>query len=143
LSEEAFSLDGGGGSSAEQLKSLFQRLRALDDERLEIAGLFNDVVAEAKALGFEGKILRKMVIRARHDPADVEEADQLLETYEAITGSGAGAAGTLTMEKGADGIFKPKMVQGGAEAEEKLSRSARARRSAVTLAEMSERARES
>jgi len=137
---ESFNLS--GGDTAETLRSLFGRGRLIDERKLEVAEEFNELVAEAKAMGFDGATFRRLIMRARKDPAALEEADQLLSTYEAITSSGASAAGTLSMEKGEDGMFRPRMIQGGAEAEQKLSRSAQARRSAVDRAELARRARE-
>lgn len=139
---ESFTLDCGSGSSSERLKAFFARLKALDDQIQDLAADKRDVIAEAKLAGFHGPALTLVIRRARKDPAAIAEGDALVETYEAITCTGAGAAGTLTFEKGADGTFVPKMVHGGSEAEEKLNRSQKARRTAMTLGELAQAARE-
>lgn len=129
--------------NSDRLKSYFLRLKALDEEIAALRGDMAEVRAEAKADGFDPPTLTRMIMRARKDPETVMEADALLETYEAAVGSGAATAGTLDMKQNAEGFFEAKMVTGGEGNEVKLSKAVQARRDAMALAEMAERARQS
>lgn len=130
-----------GGAAAEQLQAIVERLENLAEEREGINADMRQVRAEAKLAGFDPATITKVIVRRKKSPEDLIEADALVETYEAALGCGAAAAGVLSMERNADGVFEPKMIKGPA-AEEKLSRSAQARRSAIDRAELARRARE-
>lgn len=69
--------------TAAVLRQLLDRLDRLYEERDGITAGIRDVYAEAKALGFDGKTLRKARERRKMRPDDRREADMLLETYEA------------------------------------------------------------
>lgn len=140
MKDQPFSL--GDGSEADQIKSYFRRLKALDEEAQAIAQAKRDVLGEAKAAKLHGPTLTLMVRRSRHDPEEVMEGDRLLETYEAITGTGAHVTGTLSMKRNAEGFFEAKMLTGDAAAAGKLTKSEKRVRDSVLLAELEERARQ-
>lgn len=126
--------------SATLLKAIFTRLRNLDEERQAIAEDVRHVLKEARSAGFHPPVLTLMVRRARKDPQAILEGDGLLETYEAITGTGAGAGGTLRMERGADGVFQAS-IGPPADAEEKLTKATKTRLDAMALAALAAAAR--
>jgi len=72
---------GSGGVDAGRLKSLIQRIEKLEEEKATIAGDIKEVYAEAKAAGYDAKILRQVVRIRKMDKADREEMDELLELY--------------------------------------------------------------
>lgn len=68
-------------SAQNQLRQVVEQIERLEEEKKNIADDIRDKFAEAKALGFDVKILR-MVIRLRKKSAqDREEEDMVLTTY--------------------------------------------------------------
>jgi len=70
-----------GGVAGERLKSFIERVERLEEEKKALAGDIRDVYAEAKANGFEVKIMRQIVKIRKMDKADLDEQEALLETY--------------------------------------------------------------
>lgn len=72
------------GITAEQLCGYVSRVERLEEE---IGGLNDDkkdIYAEAKSVGFDPKILKKVIARRRKDRDDVREEDQMLDFYEGV-----------------------------------------------------------
>ena len=78
--------------SAEQLKSIIERVERLEEEKAEIAGHIKGVYAEAKANGYDTVILKKVVALRKLEAAEREEQQQLIETYMANLGMTPGDA---------------------------------------------------
>lgn len=64
-----------------QLRSLIERIERLEEEKKAIAGDIKEVYAEAKANGFDTKIVRKVVTLRKKDRAEREEEEALLSVY--------------------------------------------------------------
>lgn len=71
-----------GGNAGARLKSFVERIARLEDEKKVIGEDVKDVYTEAKSVGFDTKILRKVVKRYQMDPDKRREEDDLIETYE-------------------------------------------------------------
>jgi len=71
---------------AEQLKLLIERIERLEEEKRGLADDIADVYGEAKAVGYDPKIIRKVIALRRMEKHDREEAETLLETYLAALG---------------------------------------------------------
>ena len=69
-----------------QLRSLVERIERLEEEKKTIAGDIKEVYAEAKANGFETKILRKVISLRRKEPTEREEEQSMLDLYMAALG---------------------------------------------------------
>lgn len=68
------------------LRSLIERIERLEEDKAAISADIKEVYSEAKATGFDPKIIR-MVIRIRKaDPAERAEQQALLDTYMAALG---------------------------------------------------------
>lgn len=79
--------DNGIGSEAgKKVKAYVERVERLEEEKKALADDIKDVYAEAKAEGFDTKIMRKVVARRRMDKAQRDEQDALLELYEGVFG---------------------------------------------------------
>ena len=75
------SIISGSGAGAEQLIQLIERVERLEEEKRALMADIKDVYAEAKATGFEPRIMRQ-VIRLRSMDRDLlSEQDALLDTY--------------------------------------------------------------
>ncbi len=64
-----------------QLRSLVERIERLEEEKRALAGDIKEVYGEAKANGFDTKILRKVLIIRRKDRAERDEEQALLDLY--------------------------------------------------------------
>jgi len=68
-------------SSQAQLRQLIEQLERLEEEKKALAGDIRDKFAEAKAMGFDPKIM-KQVLRIRKQPKDDrDEQEALLDVY--------------------------------------------------------------
>ncbi len=70
-----------GGVEASQLKSFIERIERLEEEKTTIADDIKDVYAEAKANGYDTKIMRQVVRIRKQDKSEREEMEALLDLY--------------------------------------------------------------
>ena len=71
----------GSGAGAEQLTQFIERIERLEEEKRALMADIKDVYAEAKANGFEPKIMRQVVRLRSMDRDLLSEQDPLLDTY--------------------------------------------------------------
>ena len=71
----------GSGAGAEQLTQFIERIERLEEEKRALMADMKDVYAEAKATGFEPKIMRQVVRLRAMDSDLLREQDALLATY--------------------------------------------------------------
>jgi len=68
-------------SAQSQLRQLIEQIERLEEEKKALAGDIRDKFLEAKAMGFDPKIM-KQVIRLRKQPKDDrDEQEAILATY--------------------------------------------------------------
>lgn len=65
----------------ERLLSLVERIERLDEERKALSGDIKDIMTEAKAAGFDTKIIREILRLRKEDPAEREARDTLRDVY--------------------------------------------------------------
>ena len=70
----------------QRLRLLIERVERLEEEKKGIADDIKDVYAEAKAVGYDAKIMRQIVRLRKMKPEDRREAELLLETYKNALG---------------------------------------------------------
>lgn len=70
-----------GGVAADRLKSFIERVEKLEEEKTAIAGDIREVYSEAKAAGFDVKVMRQIIKLRKMDRNDREEQEALLDTY--------------------------------------------------------------
>lgn len=75
-----------GGVAGERLKSFIERVERLEEEKAELAEDIKEVYAEAKAVGFDVKTIRKIIRLRKMDTEKRREEDELLELYKAAIG---------------------------------------------------------
>jgi uncharacterized protein (UPF0335 family) len=73
--------DGSAAVSAEQLRNFVDRIERLEQDKAGIADDIKDTYAEAKALGYDVKILRKVIALRKRKPNERREEEELLEIY--------------------------------------------------------------
>lgn len=70
----------------DRLRLLVERVERLSEERQGIADDIKDVFLEAKATGYDTKILRHIIKLRKMKPDDRREAEALIATYGAALG---------------------------------------------------------
>lgn len=78
--------NGHNSVSAEQLRLLIERIERLEEEKKGIQDDIKDVYGEAKATGFDAKIMRMVIRQRKMEKHQLDEQDALLETYRAALG---------------------------------------------------------
>ena len=76
----------GTGAGAEQLQQFIERIERLEEEKRALMADIKDVYAEAKATGFEPKIMRQIVRMRGMDRELLNEQDELLTIYRTALG---------------------------------------------------------
>jgi uncharacterized protein (UPF0335 family) len=67
-----------GGIAAERLKSFVERIERLEEEKAALAADVREVFAEAKATGFDTKIMRQVIKLRKMEQNDRQEQEHLL-----------------------------------------------------------------
>lgn len=73
-------------SGHEQLKSVIERIERLEVDKAEIAGDIKEIYSEAKANGFDTKILRAVIALRKLEAAEREQMQSMIDTYMANLG---------------------------------------------------------
>lgn len=68
-------------SAQEKLRQLVARIERLEEEKKSIGDDIKESYAEAKAVGFDSKVLRQVVRLRKQDRQEREEQDQIRELY--------------------------------------------------------------
>ena len=75
-----------GGITAGQLKAYMERIERLEEEKAAMAADIREVFAEAKANGFDVKIMRQVLRLRKMDGDDRAEQEALLDVYKRAIG---------------------------------------------------------
>ena len=65
----------------ERLRLLIERIERLEEEKKGVADDIKDVYAEAKAVGFDAKIMREVIRLRKMNRDDLAERNALLRVY--------------------------------------------------------------
>lgn len=69
------------GVAGDQLRTIVERIERLEEEKQGIADDIKDVYAEAKANGFDVKVLRQIVRLRKQEPSERTEFEAILDLY--------------------------------------------------------------
>lgn len=75
-----------GGIAGDNLRQYIERIERLAEERAVINEDIREVFAEAKANGFDAKIMRKIITIRKMEAAERDEQDALIELYKNALG---------------------------------------------------------
>ena len=75
-----------GTVAADQLRLFIERIERLEEEKKAIADDVKDVYGEAKANGYDPKIMRMVVRLRKMESHTRQEQDAILETYRSAIG---------------------------------------------------------
>jgi len=79
-------MGGKGTVAADELRLLIERAERLEEEKKAIADDIKDVMAEAKARGYDTKAIRKIMSIRKKKKEEFQEEEAILETYMAALG---------------------------------------------------------
>ena len=72
----------------DQLRLFLERIDRLSEEQKGVADDIRDTYAEAKAQGYDTKVMRQIIKLRAMEPHDRQEMEAILDTYKAALGLG-------------------------------------------------------
>lgn len=75
-----------GGVAGKRLKSFIERVERLEEEKAGTAEDIKEVYAEAKGVGFDPKIIRKVIRERKMDAEKRREEYELMDLYKSAIG---------------------------------------------------------
>lgn len=78
--------------AADHLRQYIERIERLEEEKAALAADIREVYAEAKANGFEPKIMRQVIKIRKMDRSDRQEQEAVLSLYLEALGEAAAQA---------------------------------------------------
>jgi uncharacterized protein (UPF0335 family) len=101
--------------AADELRLLIERYERLQEEKENIAADQKDVIAEAKARGFDTRAMREIIRLRKLSPAERREREAMVDTYRAALGMLDGTPlGKWAVERLKKDDKKPEDPEGGA-----------------------------
>jgi uncharacterized protein (UPF0335 family) len=80
MSDDAYSV------TAEELRQFIERFERLDAEKKDITDQQKEVMSEAKARGYDSKVLKKIIALRKREPDEIAEEEAVLDLYKAALG---------------------------------------------------------
>jgi uncharacterized protein (UPF0335 family) len=68
-------------SAQKQLRQLIEQIERLEEEKKALGGDIRDKFAEAKGLGFDVKVMRKVISLRKKTQTERQEEDSILAVY--------------------------------------------------------------
>lgn len=78
--------DAGHNVSDDRLRLLIERVERLEEEKAAIADDIKDVFLEAKAVGYDAKIMKQVIRLRKMQPDDRREMETILDLYKSALG---------------------------------------------------------
>lgn len=75
-----------GGIAADQLASYVERIEKLEEEKANLMADIKEVYGEAKALGYDVKILRQIIRLRKMEEHERIEQEEILDVYKRALG---------------------------------------------------------
>ena len=72
--------------AADELRQFIEQYEHLEAEKKDIAEQQKDIMAEAKARGYQTAVMRKIIAMRKRDKNDLAEEEAILEIYRAALG---------------------------------------------------------
>ena len=77
---------GAYGVAADELRQFIEQFEQLEIEKQAVADQQKELMAEAKARGYDTKVMRKVIALRKRDKDDIAEEEAVLEMYKAALG---------------------------------------------------------
>lgn len=78
--------DNAYGIAAGELRQFIEQFEQLEAEKKDVAERQKELMAEAKARGYDTKVMRKVIALRKRDQDDIAEEEAILEMYKAALG---------------------------------------------------------
>lgn len=72
--------------TADELRQFIERYERLESEKRDIADSQKEVMAEAKARGYDTRAMRRVIALRKRDKDDIAEEEAVLEMYKQALG---------------------------------------------------------
>ena len=72
--------------TAGELRQFVERYERLESERRDLADQMKEVMAEARARGYDVKVLKKLIALRKRDTQELSEEEVILELYKQALG---------------------------------------------------------
>ncbi len=72
--------------TANELRQFIERFERLEAEKKDIADQQKEVMAEAKARGYDTRVMRKVIALRKRDADDIAEEEAVLDMYKEALG---------------------------------------------------------
>ena len=72
--------------TADELRQFIERYERLEQEKKDLAEHQKEVMSEAKARGYDTKVMRKIIALRKRDKDDIAEEEAVLELYKEALG---------------------------------------------------------
>lgn len=72
--------------TAAELRQFIERFERLEQEKKDIMDSQKEVMSEAKARGYDTKVMRKLIALRKKDPNEISEEEAILELYREALG---------------------------------------------------------
>ncbi|MBW0159128.1 DUF2312 domain-containing protein [Sedimentimonas flavescens] len=74
--------------AADELRQFIEQFESLEAEKKDIAEQQKDIMSEAKARGYDTKVMKKIIAMRKRDKNDLAEEEAILDIYKAALGMG-------------------------------------------------------
>lgn len=72
--------------AADELRQFIEQYEQLESEKKDITEQQKEVMAEAKARGYDTKVIKKIIALRARNKDDIAEEEAILDTYKAALG---------------------------------------------------------
>jgi uncharacterized protein (UPF0335 family) len=72
--------------AAQELRQFIERFEHMDAEKKDISDAQKEVMAEAKARGYDTKVIRKVIALRKRDANDLSEEEAIMDMYKSALG---------------------------------------------------------
>ena len=72
--------------AADELRQFIEQYEQLESQKKDVAEQQKELMAEAKARGYDTKVMRKVIALRKRDKDDIAEEEAILEMYKAALG---------------------------------------------------------
>lgn len=74
--------------TADELRQFIEQYEQLDTEKKNVSILQKEVMVEAKARGYDTKVMKKIIAMRKRDQEDVAEEEVIFDLYKSALGMG-------------------------------------------------------
>lgn len=74
------------GVAADELRQFIEQYEQMEAEKKDVTERQKEIMAEAKARGYDTKVMKKIIALRRRDRDDIAEEEAILEMYKTALG---------------------------------------------------------